>query len=330
MAVLSFKTPESVEVDASSLKRHYGKFIMTPLERGYGVTMGHAMKRVLLSSIQGSAISSLKIDGIHHEFSNIEGVTEDISLMILNLKQIRLKLKEGVTAKVTVNLKGSKVFKGKDIEDASGGDVVVFNKDFEIATLNSDAEFSIELNIKSGRGYVSADANRSESDPIGTIAMDSLFSPVTNVSYKIENTRVGDRTDYEKLTMEIFTDSSITPEEAITYAGQIIKDHIVLFIKFEVEEEDEKIEEEDPDLIKKRNLLTMSIDELELSVRSHNCLSDAKVKSIGDLVRKKESEMLKFRNFGKKSLAELNKVLKEKGLEFGMDVDKYLNSEIVE
>ena len=172
---------------------------------------------------------------------------------------------------------------------------------------------------------MSSDANRDENDPIGTIAIDSIFSPIVKVSYDIENTRVGDRTDYEKLSLDVFTDASISPEEAITYAGQILRDHINLFIKFEVEEDSEGFEDEDPDILKKRNLLKMSIDELELSVRSYNCLTDAKVKTIGDLVRKKESEMLKFRNFGKKSLAELNKVLKEKGLEFGMDVDKYLN-----
>ena len=323
MAVLPFKIPESIEVKA--LKEDHGKFVLSPLERGFGITVGHAMKRVLLSSIQGTAIYSIKIDGILHEFSSIPGVKEDVAIMILNLKQVRLVLNEGRTSKVTVNLKGPKVFTAKDIEDSSGGEVKVFNPDFKIATLNEDAEFSIELNIKTGRGYFSSDENRDDNDPIGTIAIDSIFSPIIRVSYQIDNTRVGDRTDYEKLTMDIHTDASISPEEAITYAGQILRDHINLFIKFEVEEESGGFEDEDPDVLKKRNLLKMSIEELELSVRSHNCLADAKVKTIGDLVRKKESEMLKFRNFGKKSLAELNKVLKEKALEFGMDVDKYLN-----
>jgi DNA-directed RNA polymerase subunit alpha len=323
MAVLPFKIPESIEIQ--TLKDNYGKFILSPLERGYGATIGHAMKRVLLSSIQGAAIYSIKIDGVLHEFSSIAGVKEDVAVMILNLKQVRLNLSEGRTSKVTVNLKGPKIFTAKDIEDSSGGEVKVFNPDFKIATLNEEAEFSIELNIRIGRGYVSSDGNRDDNDPIGTIAIDSIFSPIIKVSYDIENTRVGDKTDYEKLSLEVFTDASISPEEAITYAGQILRDHINLFIKFEVEEDTEGFEDEDPDILKKRNLLKMSIDELELSVRSYNCLSDAKVKTIGDLVRKKESEMLKFRNFGKKSLAELNKVLKEKGLEFGMDVDKYLN-----
>ena len=323
MAVLPFKVPESIEI--KTLKENYGKFVLSPLERGYGITIGHAMKRVLLSSIQGAAIYSIKIDGVLHEFSSISGVKEDVAIMILNLKQVRLNLNEGRTSKVTVNLKGPKIFTAKDIEVSSGGEVKVFNPDFKIATLNEKAEFSIELNIKISRGYVSSDANRDENDPIGTIAIDSIFSPIVKVSYDIENTRVGDRTDYEKLSLDVFTDASISPEEAITYAGQILRDHINLFIKFEVEEDSEGFEDEDPDILKKRNLLKMSIDELELSVRSYNCLTDAKVKTIGDLVRKKESEMLKFRNFGKKSLAELNKVLKEKGLEFGMDVDKYLN-----
>lgn len=324
MAVLPFHIPESIEVDKSSLSENYGKFTLSPLERGYGVTVGHAMKRVLLSSIQGAAISSIKVEDVLHEFSTIEGVSEDVSIVILNLKQVRLKLKEGRSSKVTVNLKGPKVFKAKDIEEASNGEVEVKNPDFVIAHLNEDAEFSIELNTKIGRGYVPAAQNREETDPIGTIAIDSIFTPITKVQYAIENTRVGDRTDYEKLTFEVFTDATVTPEEAITYAGHIIQDHIKLFIKFEVEEDKDAFEDEDPDILKKRNLLQMPIDELELSVRSYNCLSDAKVKTIGDLVRKKESEMLKFRNFGKKSLAELNRVLKEKGLEFGMDVDKYL------
>ncbi len=323
MAVLPFKIPESIDIQI--LNDNHGRFVLTPLERGYGITVGHAMKRVLLSSIQGTAIYSIKIDGILHEFSSIPGVKEDVAIMILNLKQVRLGLNEGRTSKVTVNLKGPKTFTAKDIEDSSGGEVKVYNPDHKIATLNSDSEFSVELNIKTGRGYTPSDENRDENDPIGTISIDSIFSPVTRVSYEIENTRVGDRTDFEKLTLDVHTDASVTPEEAITYAGQILRDHINLFIKFEVEEESGGFEDEDPDVLKKRNLLKMSIEELELSVRSHNCLADAKVKTIGDLVRKKESEMLKFRNFGKKSLAELNKVLKEKGLEFGMDVDKYIS-----
>ncbi len=324
MTILPFKVPDKIDVEKETLRRDYGKFILSPLERGYGMTIGHAMKRVLLSSIQGAAIYSIKIDNVLHEFSVIEGVKEDVVAIILNLKKVHLKLNEGRTAKVTVNLKGKKIFTAKDIEDASNGEVEVFNPEHEIATLNEDAEFSIELNIKLGRGYVPADQNRNENDPIGTIAIDSIFTPIVKVSYFIENTRVGERTDYEKLTFEVVTDGAVTPEEAITYAGSILKDHINLFIQFEIEEDKDAYEEEDPDLINKRNLLQMSIDELELSVRSHNCLTDAKVKTIGDLVRKKESEMLKFRNFGKKSLGELNKVLKEKSLEFGMDVDKYL------
>lgn len=327
MALLPFSIPENLVVDKDSLKDNYGKFILAPLERGYGVTVGHAMKRVLLSSIQGAAIYSIKIEGVLHEFSTIPGVTEDVALIILNLKQVHLKLKEGRTAKVTVNLKGPKIFKAKDIEIASGGDVEVANPDFHIATLSSDTEFSVELNIKVGRGYTPSEQNRDENDPIGTIPIDSIFTPISNVSYKIDPTRIGERTDFEKLTMEVNTDGTVTPEEAITYAGQILKDHINLFIQFEIEEDKHAFEDEDPDILRKRNLLQMPIDELELSVRSYNCLTDAKVKTIGDLVSKKESEMLKFRNFGKKSLGELNKVLKEKGLEFGMDIEKYLKAD---
>ncbi|MBN1970278.1 MAG: DNA-directed RNA polymerase subunit alpha [Candidatus Delongbacteria bacterium] len=325
MIVLPFKVPEELKLDKSSYSRSFGKFELSPLRRGFGVTIGHAMKRVLLSSIQGAAIYSVKIEGVQHEFMTIEGVVEDVALIILNLKQVKLKLTEGKSAKVTLNFKGKGQFTAKDIEDASNGEVVVYNPEAVIANLNEDAEFSMELNIKLGRGYVSAEENRSDEDPIGTIPIDCIFSPVTKVNYIIENTRVGDRTDYEKLVMEITTDSSVTPEEAVTFAGQILTDHIGLFIKFEVVEDKEHSEEEDPELQYKKNLLKMPIEDLELSVRSYNCLNDAKVKTIGDLVKKKESEMLRFRNFGKKSLAELTKVLRERGLDFGMDIEKFLN-----
>lgn len=324
MVILPFKIPEELKLEKSSYKRDYGKFELAPLMRGYAATIGHSMKRVLLSSIQGAAISSIKIDGVLHEFSTIPGVTEDVSFIILNLKKVKLKLNEGKTAKVTVSLKGPGYFKAKDIEDASSGEISVYNPDFVIATLNDEAEFTIELNIKVGRGYESAEENRDPDAPIGTIPIDSIYSPVTKVSYQMENTRVGDKTDFEKLILEVQTDSSVTPEEAITFASKILLDHIELFKKFEVSEDKESVEDIDPEIQQKRNLLRMPIEDLELSVRSYNCLNDAKVRTIGDLVRKKESEMLRFRNFGKKSLAELTKVLKERGLEFGMDVDKFL------
>lgn len=327
MNLLPFNIPEMLEVNKKTYKENYGKFTLLPLERGYGVTIGHAIKRVLLSSIQGAAITSIKIENVLHEFSTIKGVREDVATIILNLKQVRLKLKEGRTAKITVSLKKSGEFLAKDIQDSSGDEVEIANPDFVIAHLNDDADFSMELNVKVSRGYVSADSNRNEDDPIGTIPIDSIYTPVTKVKYDVENTRVGDRTDYEKLTMEVFTDGTITPEEAITHAGKIIRDHINLFMKFEIIEDKDNLQDEDPELTRKRKLLLMSIDELELSVRSYNCLVDAKVKTIGELVSKKENEMLKFRNFGKKSLAELNKVLKEKGIEFGMDINEFLKEE---
>lgn len=327
MNLLPFNIPEMLEVNKKTYKDNYGKFTLMPLERGYGVTIGHAIKRVLLSSIQGAAITSIKIENVLHEFSTIKGVREDVATIILNLKQVRLKLKEGRTAKITVSLKKSGEFLAKDIQDASGGEIEVANPEFVIAHLNDEADFSMELNIKVSRGYVSADSNRNDDDPIGTIPIDSIYTPVTKVKYDVENTRVGDRTDYEKLTMEVYTDGTITPEEAITHAGKILRDHINLFMKFEIVEDKDNLQDEDPELTRKRKLLLMSIDELELSVRSYNCLVDAKVKTIGELVSKKENEMLKFRNFGKKSLAELNKVLKEKGLEFGMDINEFLKDE---
>ena len=323
MALPSFQMPESIELDESTYSNTYGKFIIQPLERGFGITIGNAFRRVLLSSIPGSAITMFRVDGILHEFSTISGVQEDVSEIVLNLKQVRIKLIEKRPDKVLVDLKGPKEFLAGDIQ-ASTTEFEVLNPDLHIATLNQDADFRMELRIGRGRGYVPAEENKVPDISLGTIPIDAIFTPVTNVTYQVENTRIGQKTDYERLVLEISTDGSITPDDALSYAGKILKDHIQLFIAFDVETEEEELPEVDEEVIRIRKLLKMSVDELELSVRSHNCLTAANIKTIGDLVRRDEQEMLKFRNFGRKSLTELTKILEEKGLHFGLDVEKYL------
>jgi DNA-directed RNA polymerase subunit alpha len=323
MALPSFQMPESIELDESTFTGTYGKFIVQPLERGFGATIGNALRRVLLSSIPGAAITMFRIDGILHEFSTIPGVKEDVSEIVLNLKQVRIKTIEKKPDRVLIDLQGPKDFKAEDIQAAST-EFEILNPDLHIATLNKDAKFQMELRVARGRGYVPAEENKLPDLPIGTVPIDSIFTPVTRVTYHVENTRVGQRTDYEKLILEISTDGTLSPDDALSYAGKILKDHIQIFIGFDVVTEEEEEPEVDEEVIRIRKLLLMSVDELELSVRSHNCLTAANINTIGDLVRREEPEMLKFRNFGRKSLTELNKILEDKGIHFGMDVDKYL------
>jgi DNA-directed RNA polymerase subunit alpha len=318
--------PESVERDESTYSSTYGKFIIQPLERGFGSTIGNAFRRVLLSSIQGAAITQIKVDNVLHEFSTIKGVVEDVSEIILNLKQVRVKLLNKRPEKGIIHLKGPGTFIAEDIQKNISG-VEILNPNHHIATLNKNSDFKIELKIGRGRGYVPAEENQIPDQPIGTVSLDAVFNPVRKVKYSVENTRVGHRTDYEKLILEVNTDGSVTPEDALTYAGKILKDHIEFFISFEVEPEKEEISETDKDSIRIKKLLKMSVDELELSVRSYNCLKAANILTIGDLVGRDEQEMLKFRNFGRKSLQELSKILEEKSIHFGMDVDKYLKDE---
>jgi len=323
MGLPSFQMPESIELDESSYSNTYGKFIVQPLERGFGTTIGNALRRVLLSSIPGAAITMFRIDGVLHEFTTIDGVTEDVAEIVLNLKQVRIKLIDKRPDKVVLDLKGPMELTAGEIQKNTT-QFEILNPDLHIANLNEDAEFKMELRIGRGRGYVPAEENKLPDMPIGTVPIDAIFTPVLNVTYKVENTRVGQRTDYERLIMEITTDGSITPDDALSYAGKILKDHIQLFINFDIETEEEEPAEVDEETVRIRKLLKMSVDELELSVRSHNCLTAANIKTIGDLVKRDEQEMLKFRNFGRKSLSELTKILEEKGLHFGMDVDKYL------
>ena len=326
---IKLQMPERLERDDSTYTDTYGKFFLQPLERGFGVTLGNTFRRVLLSSLHGAAITQVRIDGVLHEFTTIKGVVEDVSEIILNLKQVKIKLIDKRPEKVTLSFKGKGEFKAGDIQK-DRIDFEILNPDHHIATLNEDADFSIELKIGRGRGYVPAEENKLPDQPIGTIPIDAIFNPIIKVNYSVEHTRVGHRTDYEKLILEVETDGSVTPDDALTYAGKILKDHIELFISFDVKPEEEEEEEEaqiDEEILRIRKLLKMSVDELELSVRSHNCLKAAKIQFISDLVKRDEQEMLKFRNFGRKSLQELSKILEEKGLHFGMDVNKYLKED---
>jgi DNA-directed RNA polymerase subunit alpha len=318
--------PESVELEESSYSSTFGRFIVQPMERGFGTTIGNALRRVLLSSLPGAAITIIKIDGVHHEFSTIPSVVEDVAEIILNLKEVRFKLINKKPDRVILDLKGPHEFKAGDIQNGTT-DFEILNPDHHIATLNKGADLKVELRIGRGHGYVPAEDNKLPDMPLGSIPIDAIYTPIKNVSYRVENMRVQQRIDYEKLIMEITTDGSVTPDDALTYAGKILRDHVNLFINFDIkpEIEDEPVEV-DEEALRIRKLLKMSVDELELSVRSYNCLMAANIKTIGDLVRRDEQEMLKFRNFGRKSLQELTQILEEKGLRFGMDVEKYLGN----
>ncbi len=322
----NLQMPESVELEESSYSSTFGRFIVQPLERGFGTTIGNALRRVLLSSLPGAAITMIKVDGVHHEFSTIPGVVEDASEIILNLKEVRFKLINKKPDRVLLELKGPHEFKAGDIQNGTT-DFEILNPDHHLATLNKGAELRMELRIGRGHGYVPAEENKIPDMPLGSIPIDAIYTPIKNVSYRVENMRVQQRIDYEKLIMEITTDGSVTPDDALTYAGKILRDHVNLFINFDIKPEvDEEPVEVDEEALRVRKLLKMSVDELELSVRSYNCLMAANIKTIGDLVRRDEQEMLKFRNFGRKSLQELTQILEEKGLRFGMDVEKYLGN----
>jgi DNA-directed RNA polymerase subunit alpha len=299
----------------------YGKFVIEPLERGFGITLGNALRRVLLSSLQGAAITAVRIEGVLHEFSTLPGVIEDVTEIILNLKQMRLKLHGDGPKKGIIEASGKREVRAGDMQvDA---DVEILNPDFHIATLNRDGDLRMEVDISGGRGYETADQHSQADRPIGVITIDALYSPVTKVNYHVEATRVGQRIDYDKLTLEVWTDESILPADALAWAAKLMRDHFDLFIHFEEEPVIEGEEEEDPQIAHVRRLLEKSVEELELSVRSSNCLRAAEIKSIGDLVQKTESEMLKYRNFGRKSLKEIQDLLAEMGLSFGMDVTRF-------
>jgi len=323
MSNYSIQMPEPLNVveDQDS----FGTFVLQPLERGFGVTIGNSFRRVLLSSLPGIAITAVKINGVDHEYSSIKGVKEDVYELILNFKEVRFKQVEQSSGVIHISKSGQGELTAKDIDDATA-EYDVLNPDLVIANLADDAELEIELRIGRGRGYVPAEEMSVEEDDVNIIPIDAIFTPIKSVKYNVENVRVGQRTDYEKLVMDIETDGSVNAKEALTIAGKILKEHIEKFITEEIDEPFTQ-EEEEVDAEKQRvaNLLRTSIEDLNLSVRAYNCLKSANINSIGELVSRDEQDLLKFRNFGKKSLSELVEVIEEKNLEFGMDVSKYLD-----
>ena len=315
-----FQFPKRVTVDQETYTSSYGKITAEPLERGYGVTLGNILRRVLLSSIEGAAVTSVRIDEVSHEFSTIEGIYEDVPEIILNIKNIVLRSYSRSPKKIYIKKEGEGEIKAKDI--ITDETIEVINPDLHIATSTSkNAKLSIEMEVGRGRGFVLAEANKREGMPIGVIPIDSIFTPVKRVAFNVENTRVGKRTDYDKLIIEIFTNASIEPKEALIYAAKVMNKHFELFFSLG-ELPEEEYEELTPEEITLYEKLRIPVSELELSVRSGNCLRDAAIKTLADLVEKTEAEILAYRNFGKKSLNEVAALLKTMGLSFGMKIDK--------
>jgi DNA-directed RNA polymerase subunit alpha len=323
MKFKSLQMPKAVEIESASATDTYSKFIVEPLERGFGVTIGSAVRRILLSSLQGAAVTSVRIDGALHEFSTLPHVREDVAEIIINIKKMRFKFLPDEPKTLTLEAEGPADVRARDFTGDPG--VEILNPDVPIATLDKGAKLRIEVEVDTGRGFVLSETQLQTEKPIGVIPVDSNFSPVRRVNFRVENTRVGQRTDYDKLLLEVWTDGSMTPRDAVSFAASILKNHLALLITKEERAAEEEVEEVDDEWIRIHDLLQRNVDELELSVRSSNCLRTAEIKTIGDLVRKTESEMLKFRNFGRKSLKEISDILGSMGLHFGMDVDYYLD-----
>ena len=316
----NFEMPKLLKANDSTLTDTYGEFTAEPFERGYGTTLGNSLRRVLLSSVEGAAVTSIKIEGVAHEFGSIPGVLEDVTQIILNIKSLVLRSHTSAPKPIFIKIHRKGVVTAKDIISDETLDII--NPGLHIATLNKDAKLNIEMEIGKGRGYVSAEENKKENQAIGVIAIDSLFSPVTKVNFLVEDTRVGQVTDYDRLTIKIWTNGAVSPKEALLYGSNVLQRHLDIFVSFGKLPEDLEIidePEEDGDLIEK---LKMPVSELELSVRSANCLEKAKLKTIGEVVSKTESEMLKYRNFGKKSLTEIVGVLESMGFSLGMKIKK--------
>jgi DNA-directed RNA polymerase subunit alpha len=325
MAILNFQKPDKV-IMIDSTESH-GKFEFRPLEPGYGLTIGNALRRVLLSSLEGYAFTSLKIEGVDHEFSTIEGVVEDVTEIILNIKQIRLKrqIEDFDEEKITIVIGNQKELKASDFQKFISG-FQILNPDSHICTLEKNAKLNIELTIEKGRGYVPSDENKKTGDAVGVIAIDSIFTPVKNVKYDIENYRVEQKTDYEKLVFEVETDGSILPQDALTEAAKTLIHHFMLFSDELITLEADEIaqsEAYDEESLHMRQLLKTKLIDMDLSVRALNCLKAAEVDTLGDLVSFNKNDLMKFRNFGRKSLTELEELVILKGLSFGMDLSKY-------
>ena len=322
MAILNFQKPDKViMIDSSEFE---GKFEFRPLEPGYGLTVGNALRRVLLSSLEGFAITSVKLENVDHEFSTISGVVEDVTEIILNLKQVRFKrqIDETEEEKVSISIGGQDQLKAADFQKFISG-FQILNPDLVICNLEKNVQLNIEITIEKGRGYVPAEENKKNNTELGVIAIDSIFTPIKNVNYDIENYRVGQKTDYEKLNINITTDGSIDPKLALTEASKILIQHFMLFSDEKINLESDTIDDFDEDTLHMRQLLKTELTDFGLSVRALNCLKTAEVFTLGELVSFKKSDMLKFRNFGKKSLTELEELIDEKGLHFGFDIAKY-------
>ncbi|WP_303310261.1 DNA-directed RNA polymerase subunit alpha [Hymenobacter sp. BT730] len=324
MSILAFQMPEKVVMEKSD--DFYGTFEFKPLEKGYGVTIGNALRRILLSSLEGYAITSVRTSSVLHEFMTIEGVIEDMSEIILNLKQVRFKkVSDAIEDKITVRIKGNEVFTAGEINNFSTG-FQVLNPELVICNVDPSKELEFEFTVQKGRGYVPAEENKPADQVFGQIAIDAIFTPIKNVKYSIENTRVEQKTDYEKLLIEIQTDGSIHPEDALKGAANILIQHFMLFSDSTMTFETAKAEEEetvDEETLHMRKVLKTPLADMDLSVRAYNCLKAADIKTLGDLVQLDMADMMKFRNFGKKSLTELENLVEEKGLTFGMDLGKY-------
>ncbi|MEX1363786.1 MAG: DNA-directed RNA polymerase subunit alpha [Nannocystaceae bacterium] len=311
--------PKKLEVELESLTESYGKFTCEPLERGYGITLGNSLRRVLLSSLQGSAVTSVRIEGALHEFTTIEGVVEDVTDVILNIKALRLRMDDANPRTLVIDKQGEGPVKASDIAAPTGVDVL--DPEQHIATLSKAGNLKMEMTVAMGRGYATADQNKTEGTPIGVIPIDSLFSPVQKVNYRVTNARVGQRTDYDRLILEVWTDGSVKPDDAVAFAAKILKEQLSIFINREEIEEATPAEPSEED--KLNEYLWRSVDELELSVRSANCLQNANIHYIGDLVQKTEAEMLKTKNFGRKSLKEIKEILAQMGLALGMKIPNW-------
>lgn len=321
-----FIKPRQLQVDSRTLTESYGKFTAEPFERGFGITIGNSLRRILLSSLQGAAIVSVRIKGVLHEFSTIPGVTEDVTDIILNLKSVLVQLEGDDSRNVRIVKKGAGEITAGDI--ITDSNVEILNPEQHIATCVKEADVEIDMVVSMGKGYVTADKNRDEKSPVGTIPIDAIFSPIKKVSYAVTNARVGQITDYDKLTLEVWTDGSAQPEDSIAYAAKILKEHLQMFINFDEEQiPDEEPEEEEVHKINEN--LYRSVEELELSVRSANCLKNADIDLIGDLVQKTEAEMLKTQNFGRKSLNEIKDILADMGLTLGMKLDDFPDPEYI-
>lgn len=328
----NFHLPDKIRFEEDTLTDYYGKLIVEPLERGFGTTVGNTLRRILYSSIEGAAVYALQIDGVLNEFMTVKGVKEDVVDIILNVKQLRFKVEGNGSRVATIDVSGPGTVTGSDIQ--TDGNVEVLNKDIEIATLDKSGRFKAELHVKNGRGYVPADLNKEEDMSIDTIAIDSAFSPIRKVNFVVENARVGRATDYDKLILELWTDGSVTPEEAITAASQIMIKHMELLLlspqMTEVSSDPSLIADSDDSILSSatgaagvqgmNQNLGKSVDELELSVRSYNCLKNAGIKTIADLVMMTEGEILKTKNFGRKSLNEIKELLEKMGLNLGMKI----------